>query len=399
MKLLVELSLRDLLRDWVYLLCNVAVLAGVIVPLLVLFGVRNGVYDALLGRLLSDPATLQIDTSGNNAFTEADLAELRGWPEVQFATLKTRSLFDYVNVREAGGRGKQEAIIAPSGTGDPMIAPLPALNAGEVVLSAALAQQLGVAAGAEVQLFTQAPERPRQLMLPARVAAVLPPERITGRVVMGDIAMLDLIEAFYDEYALPDHGITAGKPLASRNATFEGIRAYARDLESLGPLQDRIERRFAIATQADTAEVASVLGLGRNLGLALALTAGVAATGLAAALVFGFWGEVARKRRMIANLGLLGLPPRLISLFPVVQALVTALIGLAVSFGLYHLAAGAAERLFDTGLTDRGGLVTISGTEAMAIALAVLVFVTAAALVAARSAMRTDPATILREQS
>ncbi|MFZ1726973.1 MAG: ABC transporter permease, partial [Albidovulum sp.] len=117
MKLLFELSLRDLFRDWVHLLCNVAVMVGVIVPLLVLFGVRNGVYDALLGQLLNNPATLQIDTRGNNSFTAADAEELRGWPEAGFVTLKTRSLFDYVNVRETGGRGKREAIIAPSGTG------------------------------------------------------------------------------------------------------------------------------------------------------------------------------------------------------------------------------------------------------------------------------------------
>ena len=119
MKLVLSLALRDLLFQRVHLICNVAILAGVLVPLLVLFGVKNGVYDALIGRLLSNPATLQIDTSGNELFLPADAETVRAWPETGFVTLKTRSLFDYVNVRLDGGREKRDALLIPSGTGDP----------------------------------------------------------------------------------------------------------------------------------------------------------------------------------------------------------------------------------------------------------------------------------------
>ncbi|RAP39998.1 ABC transporter permease [Rhodovulum viride] len=399
MRLLVTLALRALFRDWIFVFCNVAVLAGVIVPLLVLFGVRNGVYDALIGDLMANPANLQIDTAGNQSFTSADLAEVQGWEDVRFATLKTRSLFDYVNIRATGGRGRQEALIAPSGTGDPMIAPLPGLGPDEVAVSPALATQLGLSAGVGVEIFTQAENRPRQLVLNARVAGVLPPGRIDGRVVMADIALLDLIEAFYDGYALPDHGIDSGKPLAGRAGSFEGMRVYAAALDRLAPLQDRLETRFGVRTLARTAEVTSVLTLGRNLGLALALTVAVAAAGLAASLVFGFWGEVVRTRRTLANLGLLGLPQWQLSLFPVIQALVTAVIGLLVSFLLFRLTAALAERLFETGLTERGGLVSVSPAEALAIAAAVIAFVGCASLAAARAALATDPATVLREET
>ncbi len=398
MKLLVELSLRDLFRDWLYLLCNVAVLAGVIVPLLVLFGVRNGVYDALLGRLLQNPATLQIDTRGNSDFSLADIDTIRAWPDVQFATLKTRSLFDYVNVRRTGGRGKQEAILSPSGKGDPMLAPLAGLEPGQVAVSAALAGKLSIAPGDDIELFTQAPDRPRQLALRSRVAAIVPADRVSGRVIFATLDTLDLIEAFYDEYALPEHGIVNGRPLSERVVAFEGMRVYADRLENLAAVQARIETRFGVATTAATARVAAVLGLGRNLGLALGLVATVAGAGLAAALVFGFWAEVARKRRMLASLGLLGIRQDLIALFPVVQAVVTALIGLAVSFALFAVAAAIAERLFDTGLAAEGGLVVVGLRQSLVIALSVVAFVTAASLVAARSALATDPATVLREQ-
>ncbi|MCB2135103.1 MAG: ABC transporter permease [Rhodobacteraceae bacterium] len=397
MKLLAELSLRDLFRDWVHLLCNVAVMVGVIVPLLVLFGVRNGVYDALIGRLLNNPATLQIDTRGNNSFTYTDAEEVRGWAEAGFVTLKTRSLFDYVNVRETGGRGKREAIIAPSATGDPMLGPDVALGPEDAAISTDLAEQLKLAPGASIDLVTQAPERPQQLILPVRVVAIVPADRLSGRVVLAPLDKLDLIEAFYDEYALPDHGITAGKPLAQRVVDFEGIRAYARRLEDLAPLQARMESRFGVATEAATQRVTGVLSLGRNMSMALALTATVALAGLAAALIFGFWAEVARKRQMIAHLGLLGISQRHVSLFPVIQALVTAILGLVVSFLLFAIAAAVAESLFDTGLTEEGGLVVIGWGQTVVISVGVLLFVTLASLVAAQSAQRTDPATVLRE--
>ena len=397
MTLVAALALRDLMRQRVHLICNIAVIAGVLVPLLVLFGVKNGIYDALIGRLASNPATLQIDTSGNSSFTPADAAEVAAWPEAGFVTLKTRSLFDFVNSRKAGGGPVRDALLVPSGTGDPMLGAGVALPMGTAAITQSLADQLDLAEGDSLDIITQAPERPRQLLLTLTVAAVLPGERISGRAVLTDIGALDLVEAFYDGYALPDYGITAGRPLADRQAGYEGMRVFARDLQSLAPLQTRLEARFGIRTEAKTREVETVLNLGRNLSLALAMTAGVASVGLAGALVFGFWGEVARNRSTLAVLGLLGIGRRRVWLFPMVQALVSAALGLLVSFALFFLAATAAEHLFATGLTESGGLVVLGAGQAAIICAGVLIFVALSAVFAARSAASIDPASVLRE--
>lgn len=397
MPLVLRLALRDLLFHKTHLVCNVAVLAGVLVPLMVLFGVKNGVYNALVGELLSNPRMLQIDTSGNASFTKADAETVRGWPDTGFVTLKTRSQFDFVNVRKQGARGLRDAVLIPSGTGDPTLPDGLALARGQAVVSARLAAQLDIVAGDDIAIFTQAEDRPRQLRLPLRVAAVLPPGRGAGRAVLTDIAVLDLVEAFYDAYALPDHGITQGKPLDRREPDFEGMRIYAVSLDRLAALQNRVESHFGISTEARTARVQNVLRLGRNLDLALLLTAAVASIGLAAALIFGFWGEVARKRQTLASLALMGLGGNRLWIFPVFQALMSAVVALAVSFALLHLAALAAESMFDSGLADAGGLVRITGAQAGLIALAVTGFVMISSLLAARAALRTEPAAILRE--
>ena len=394
--LILRLALRDLFFQKTHLICNIAVLAGVLVPLLVLFGVKNGVYDALIGELLSNPRTLQIDTSGNTSFSAADAEIVRGWDEAGFVTLKTRSQFDFVNVRRDGGRQRRDAVLIPSGDGDPNLPQGVSLADGAAAISAQLAGQLEIGAGDGIDIFTQAEGRPRQLRVPLDVVAVLPADRASGRAVLTRIEVLDLVEAFYDAYALPEYGITEGKPLSARAPVFEGMRVYANALENLAPLQTRIEAQFGIDTEARTAEVQGVLRLGRNLNLALMLTASVASLGLAAALIFGFWGEVQRKKQVLASLALMGLGGQRLWLFPLTQALVSAVLALLVSFALLAVAGFAAERMFETGLAA-GGLVQISAAQSVVIVVAVMIFVAASSVFAARSALRVDPATVLRE--
>ena len=325
------------------------------------------------------------------------MIEVQGWEQTGFVTAKTRSIFDFVNVRRAGAVEKRDALLVPSGTGDPTLPEDLELGLRDAALSANLARQLDLSVGDTVEVFTQATERPRQLMLTLTVVTVLPDAHASGRLILAEISVLDLVEAFYDEYALPDYGITAGRDLSTRVPEFEGLRVFARDLKELAVLQSRIEQFFDVRTEARTAEVSGVLNLGRNLDLALLLTAGVSGLGLAVALIFGFWGEVARKRRTIAALALLGIGANRLWLFPVVQATFSGLAGLAVSFLLFLAASGVAERLFESGLTDSGGLVVLAASQILSIIAVVFVFVVFTSYFAARSASRIDPAVVLRE--
>ncbi|MDF1717771.1 MAG: ABC transporter permease [Antarcticimicrobium sp.] len=395
--LILDLAWRDLLRDRFFLLCNVAVMVGILVPLLLLFGVKNGVYQALIGEMLADPANLQIDTAGNGSFTEADLAGLHDWPEIAFLTPKVRGQFDYMNVRAAGGGRIVTALVVPSGAGDPTLPEGIGLAEGEVAVSARLARLLELSEGQAVQLISQAEGRPRQLLLVAHIAAVLDDAAVAGRSVLAPYPLLDVIEAFYDSYALPDYGITAGRDLAERTPVYEGVRVYAHRLEDVAPLQARIEAALDIATVARTRDIEALLDLGRKLNMALGLTAALAALGLGAALVLGFWSEVARKRVVLAGIALIGVPGRALALFPVAQALMTAVLGLALSFAAYGLAGRLAGRLFGDGLPGEAALAVIGPGQGALICGAVLGLVLLASGGAAWAAQQLDPASVLRE--
>lgn len=395
--LIVWLALRDLLRDRLFLVCNVAVMVGILVPLLLLFGVKNGIYSVLIEEMLSDPANLQIDTTGNITLTEAQIAPLGDWPEIAFLTPKVRGQFDYVNVRAEDGRRLVAALLVPSGAGDPTLPRGADVTSENFAVSARLAQDLGLSAGADIQLVSQAEDRPRQLVLRGRVGLVLTETALAGRAVLAPYSLLETVEAFYDAYALPEYGIEGEKFIADRPRTFAGLRVYARRLEELAPLQARIEDHLDVATTARVQDVSALLGLGRKLTLALGLTAGLATLGLGAALVLAFWADVARKRVALAGLSMLGVPARALALIPVVQAVATAGSGLALSFILYGVAAPIAGRVFGGGLPQGARLTLISPLQAAAISAVVLVLVVSAAALAARRAMRLDPATVLRE--
>ncbi len=397
--LIATLAWRDLMRDRFFLFCNVAIMVGILVPLLVLLGVKNGVYTALIGEMMADPANRQIDTQGNASFSASDLDPLRDWPEIAFLTPKVRGQFDYMNVRAKGGRRMRPALIIPTGSGDPTLPDGVAIADNAVAVSAQLAAQLDLRAGIELQLISQAEGRPKQLVLPVTVAAVLPETATAGRAVLAPFAMLELIEAFYDSYSLPEHGIIGTRDLADRVPAYEGVRVYARSLAELAGLQARLEHHLSIGTTARTRDVEALLGLGRKLNLALGLTAGMAALGLGAALVLGFWSDVSRKKVVLASIALLGVPGHRLALFPVVQALITSVAGLLVSFLLYLVAGRIAGAMFGQGLTERESLTLIPVGQGIAICLGVLGLVLGAAAVAAWSAQRLDPASVLREGS
>lgn len=395
--LILRLAWADMIRDRFFLFCNAAVMVGILVPLLVLFGVKNGVYAALIGEMLADPANLQIDTAGNVTLSEADIAPLRDWPEIAFLTPKVRGQFDYVNLRPVDGRRIRAALMVPTGAGDPTLPDGAMLAEGEVAVSAQLAEQLELQAGDAVQLITQAEDRPRQLVLDKRIGLVLDPGATSGRAVLAPFETLSLIEAFYDSYSLPEYGIEGSRDLTERVPAYAGLRLYAHRLEDLSALQSRVESELGLGTTANTRAVDSLLGLGRKLNMALAGTAVLAALGLGAALVLGFWSDVARKRGVLAGIALIGVPSRQLALFPVIQAGLTACLGLILSFAIFLVAGQGAEALFGQGLPGAAPLVLLQPGQALAIAVAVLVLVVVAAGAAAWSALRLDPASVLRE--
>lgn len=86
------MALRDYWHERALSLCAVLALATVLAPLLILFGVRNGVISNLQERLLQDPRNLEIVPVGSGKYGKAFFEELRKRPDVGYVVPQTRAI-------------------------------------------------------------------------------------------------------------------------------------------------------------------------------------------------------------------------------------------------------------------------------------------------------------------
>ena len=76
---------------------------------------------------------------------------------------------------------------------------------------------------------------------------------------------------------------------------------------------------------------------------------------------------MARKKVVLAGIALLGVPSTSLALFPMVQAAITAVLGLGLSFLLFAVAGRGAAALFGQGLPDGAQLAIITLPQGAAI--------------------------------
>ena len=118
---------------------------------------------------------------------------------------------------------------------------------------------------------------------------------------------------------------------------------------------------------------------------------------LMALIIILYFPDAMRSTLSLSSyLSLMGLGGQRLWLFPLVQALVSSALALVVSFAIFGVAAMVAEHLFDTG-GAAGSLVEVTTAQAIIISASVTAFVALSSLMAAFSALRIDPATVLRE--
>ena len=396
------LALQDLRRDWLFAVCNAAVIFGVLLPLLVLIGIKGGVFAALVDELRRDPATLRIDTVGNVELSAADIDAVRTMPGAGFAIGRTRSFFDDVNVRAGGAGPIVSTVVLPTGAGDPFLPPaIRSAGVGEdqVAVTAALAEQLDLQEGETIQIVTSAETRPKQLLVDRVVVGILDATVFPGRTILVGPETAEMVEAFYEGFAVPAAGLVDGRDPAGRAASFESLRIHAVDLAAVADLQVAVEAALGVETRAQTDRIRKTMELGRSLDIALALVGAIAATGLVAALGFAFWSSVERKRPTLAVLALVGLQGPAIAAFPVIQAIATAVVGVGLSFAGYGVCASLAEKLFPDAVPQGARLATLDPWLGVALAMGVVGLVAIASLVAAVRAARVSPAITLRSSS
>ncbi len=396
------LACRDWKHDGLLTACSVLALVSMLVPLLMLLGIRNGVVTTLQQRLLENPALLTITPTGSGSgYTREWLNTLAERPDVAFVIPKTREISTTVQLHSlAQGRDRFSPVdLEPTAPGDPLLERFSAVppDALSLTLSRPAADRLGVEPGDTITARlgrTTAKGRMEAHPLELRVAAVLPLEaesRVQGFILL---PLLEDMENYKDGYAVAAWNVP-GDALPEQARRFARFRLYARDMDAVAVLRDFFTDQ-GVEVQTSALEINSFQEISQALTVLFLLIAAAVAAGFAASTGSSVLAGVRRKDKQLGMLRLLGFSGGAVMLFPLTQALLTAVCGCILAAGLYGCAAWGIDALFSGKFG--GAAVSLLPPEQFAgLALAVCLLSLLAALPAAGRAARIEPSDVLRE--
>lgn len=394
---MLRLALADLWHERVLFLCSVLGCAAVLAPLIVLFGLRQGVVAGLRAELLDDPRAREVVSVVNRTLEPAVFERLGADPRVAFLVPRTRALSATIVLENPsrGGSGQRVELL-PTAANDPLLPGLSAIAADQLVLSASALQRLALNVGDPVLAsVTRTRDGRREVLtLPMRVGGTAPLAAATRDAAFATLPVLLLVEDFLDGIA--DTDARPPDETTARRRPFAGFRLHAARIEDV-PALDQELRLAGIEVASRAEAVAGLLRLDRNLALLFLALAGAGGAGYLVSLGVGLWAQVERKRRDIALLSLLGLKRRALLMLPVLQAAMVALVGALCAFAVAAAVAGVLNRAFAGTVTgDRPVclLTAAMGAGAVGVTLAGAVL---ASLLAGIRAARVPPAEGLAE--
>lgn len=401
-----RLGIKDLWHDWRVSAALTLSIVTVLAPLLLLFGLKKGVVGTLRELMLEDPRHLEIVIFGNTRLPREWFTALETHRDVRFVIPKTRTINTLLDL-EYQGHHLSGAEMIPTGQGDPLLPAVVTLPwaARTVLLTQAAATQLGVAKDAQLTgiLRRTVGGRIQMATLNLKITGIVPERFFARPAVFVTLSLLEGVEDFMDGYSAPALGLTEGKPRSEPRTSYASARLYARTLEAVGSLSDRLRREgLEIRTRAE--EIGRLQAADYLLTQALGLIALISVMGGSLAFCGAIWISVEHKRISLALLRLIGFSGPDIALFTLFQALILGIIAFILAYLLFLLGAEVFNRY---GVDIFFQLIGATGTQAdicrlqtrdlAAAALLTLIFAGATALVGALHAKSIEPGECLRQ--
>jgi putative ABC transport system permease protein len=396
-----ELVLYDAFHDWRVTICMILGLVAVMVPLLVLFGVKFGVVNTLTERLLEDPRNREIVPVGSGRFGSEWFETMAQRPDVVFVIPKTRAIAATMRLRNPELRRARpiSSDLIPSAAGDPLLEGLNALPKGfeTVVFSEPAARKIDVAKGDVVEGILQRTRhgQSERVILQLEVAEVLPYAALGRDAAFVSLELLEATEAYRDGIAV-DSQRWSGDQRASLDRSFASFRLYARSIDDVVQLRnDLVDQGIEVRTQATAIE--NLQSLDRNLSKVFWIIAAIGTIGFLFSLSASLWASVDRKRRELSVLLLLGFPSRSVILFPVLSSMLIGLAGAFVALVVYFFVQAGINSLFNPNLEPGETVALLMPSHAAVAVMTTLAVALIASSLAGLKAAKVEPAEGIRD--
>lgn len=399
-RLVVFLAWRDYCHEKLMSICFILALSAVLVPLLVLFGLKYGIVTNLLTPLKEDPRYRQIQPVGSGKYAPEWFEHMAALPEVAFIVPRTRTIAAIISLRAADtdvGRIIDVELI-PSAANDPVLVGLQEpIGLEQVVLSMDAADKLGAAVGTRLEgILTRVYKDESQTgLLPLEVVGVASAAAFARDGLFVSNELLVAVENFRDGRYVPAIGLD-GVAVQDGPRNYSGFRLYARSIEDVAGLRQGLMDR-GIDVRTRVADIELVAKLDRNLSIVFWIITIIAASGYGLSFGTSIWANVDRKRREFSVLRLTGFRTHGIIWFPILQALLTGVLGWAIAVIAFFLVQSGLNALF---VDNIGGGQPICRLLAWHLGVSLVMTLFAAALAAALGGMRIaqfEPSLALRE--
>lgn len=326
---IIRLSFRDYSHEWRMSGCFILALSSVLAPMMILFGLKFGIVSTMIHELVENPVNREIKPIGSGRYDDAWIDAYRRRGDVEFIIPKTRALAATIQLKSTTANRIVSTELLATASGDPLLAGLTRVPKDyyQVILSQSAANKLKVDTGdtIDASLARQFQGKRERVHLPLEVVDIAD-EVVTARsVAFVNLDLLIASELFKDGRVVEELG-WEGNSDTMNERVYPSFRLYARSIYDVANLVIDLEGE-GVRAKAKVGEISTVQSIDENLSVIFWIIACVGAFGFAFSLGASLWANVDRKRKELSVLRLVGFKSGRIIMFPVLQALYTAVLG------------------------------------------------------------------------
>ena len=350
--MLFKLAVRHLLFERMMTICQIAALACLMAPLLLLFSLRFGILQELQNQLLNDPKVLALTLDTSYRLDATFFKQLEQRPEVGFLVPQITALNALIDLKFPGTVARVSVL--PTKLGDPVV-----LRSGipyeqdlandEVLVSYDLAQVRELSPGDSVTMVVSRIQNGKR----ESVRTQLKIKGIVSERFVGDDTLLlnlDMVNAI-DDYRNGFNPVllSDGSNVNTRPRLYAKFRLYAKDLEQVIPLYYYLVDQH-LNVSSKVREIENVKAVAHVLNFIFGVIASVSLIGGALALTGLVLSALRASKRNFVLLRLMGQGQKGIYSVVLVEGMIISALGFILSLVLYSLGAGIFNTYFGTTL-------------------------------------------------
>lgn len=351
--MLIKLALRHLFFERMMTVCQIAALACIMAPLLLLFSLRFGILTELQHRLMNDPKVLSLTLDMSYRLDHTFFEHLAARPEVGFVVPQITALNALVDLKFPGTALRVSVL--PTKPGDPVVLSSnisyeQPLGEDEAFISYDLAQVRGLKVG---DIVTMVVARTQNGVRESVRTSLKIRGIVAERFVNDDCLLLnlDLVNAI-DDYrnGFNPALLSDGSKLNERPRLYAKFRLYAKDLASVIPLYYYLVNQH-LNVSSKVREIQNLQAVTHVLNFIYGVIALVSVLGGALALTGLILSALRASKRNFVLLRLMGQGSRGIYGVVMVEGVIIATVGFALALTLYSIGAGIFNTYFGTTLS------------------------------------------------